>query len=103
MYLKDRRPLLLNSNPQLTFKDEEGAGRGTQVGRAARMLHASMTFMRTLESGMLEPDVFHTAPHRSQTAAFREVVRLLPRSISFYGAAACVPAVRSHPPSPHAP
>jgi len=89
LYLRDRRPLLLNHNPQLTFKDEEGAGRGTQPGRAARLLHAAMTFMRTLESGNLTPDVFHTNPRRSKTAFFEEAVRLLPQGIAFYGAAAC--------------
>ena len=92
LYLKDQRPLLLNHNPQLTFKDEEGAGRsgpGAQTGRAARLLHAAATFMRTLESQSLEPDVFHTKPERSKTRAFEEVVRLLPRGVSFYGAAVC--------------
>ena len=89
LYLKDRRPLLLNSNPQLTFKDEEEAGRATQVGRAARLVHAATTFHRTLERGLLEPDIFHTAPHRSQTTLFAEVVRMLPERVAFYGAAAC--------------
>ena len=92
MYLKDRRPLLLNQNPQLTFKDEEGPGRsgaGTQVSRASRLVHGACTFARTLSSGNLEPDVFHTEPKKSKTKLFEEVVRLLPRGISFYGAAAC--------------
>ena len=95
MYLSDRAPLLLNYNPQLTFRDEDASGPGglglgpqTQVDRAARLIHASMTFMRTLESGNLEPDVFHTNPARSKTAAWPEVMRLLPRGVSFYGAAA---------------
>jgi hypothetical protein len=34
----------------LTFKDEEDPARATQAGRAARMCHAAMTFMRTLEA-----------------------------------------------------
>ena len=65
---------------ELTFKDEEGAGRGTQPGRAARLLHTAMSFMRTLESGELKPDVFHTNPRRSKTAFFEEAVRLLPQA-----------------------
>ena len=89
LYLKDTQSLLLNYNPQLTFKDEEVPERATQVGRAARLVHAATTFQRTLERGLLEPDVFHTAPNRSQTSLFNEVVRLLPQSVSFYGAAAC--------------
>ena len=89
MYLADRRPLLLNSNPQLTFKDEEDPTRATQAGRAARMCHAAMTFMRTLEAQVLEPDIFHMSPQRSKTALFQEAVRLLPSGVAFYGAAAC--------------
>ena len=92
MYLSDRRPVLLNHNPALIFKDEEGAGRtgeGSQVGRAARLIHAALTFDRTISTGHLEPDIFHTQPKKSKTSTFNEVVRLLPRSISFYGAAIC--------------
>ena len=64
MYLKDRRPLLLNQNPQLTFKDEEGTrgGPGTQLARAARLVHGAATFQRTLETNQLIPDIFHTQP-----------------------------------------
>lgn len=87
MYLIDRAPLLLNYNPALCFHDDPGAA-GSQVGRAARLVHASMTFLRTLETGNLEPDIFHTEPKKSKTGAFEELVRLLPRSVSFYGAAA---------------
>ena len=92
MYLRDSRPLLLNHNPQLTFNDEDArsiAGDLVQSDRAARMVHGAMTFARTLEADLLEPDVFHTAPQRSKTRLFEEVVRLLPRGIAFYGAAAC--------------
>ena len=90
MYLCDRRPILLNSNPALIFADEEGTGRsgaGSQVGRAARLIHAAMTFDRTLTNGHLQPDIFHTAPKRSKTPMFDECVRLIPRNVSFYGAA----------------
>ena len=50
LYLRDRRPVLLNHNPALIFADEEGAGRsgpGSQVGRAARLIHAACTFERS--------------------------------------------------------
>ena len=55
-YLTDRAPLLLNYNPALCFHDDPGAA-GSQVGRAARLVHASMTFLRTLETSHLEPDI----------------------------------------------
>ncbi|KAL3913718.1 MAG: hypothetical protein SGPRY_007883 [Prymnesium sp.] len=99
LYLTDRRPLLLNYNPQLTFRDEEGEGRvggggspptspPSQPRRAARLAHAAMAFLRALESGQLEPDVFHTKPSRSMQAWWPELMRLLPPPIAFYGAAA---------------
>ena len=64
MYLRDRRPLLLSHNPQLTFKDEPSE-RATQVGRAARLIHASATFLRTLKAGVLAPTSSPT-PKRSE-------------------------------------
>ena len=76
MYLCDRAPLLLNYNPALCFNDDEGAA-GSQVGRAARLVHASMTFLRTLETGNLEPDIFHTEPTKSKTRSFEEVALTL--------------------------
>ena len=51
--------------------------------------NGAATFLRTLDGGQLEPDIFHTKPQYSKTRAFEEVVRLLPRRIAFYGAAAC--------------
>ena len=110
MYLRDRAPRLLNYNPQLTFEDE--AARPSQANRAARLCHAAGRFLLTLEAGealdpdaahterryftrrgprqagVLEPDVFHTKPKVSQTPLWREAVRLMPRSVAFYGAAA---------------
>ncbi|EOD32336.1 carnitine O-acyltransferase [Emiliania huxleyi CCMP1516] len=43
---------------------------------------------RGAAAGVLEPDVFHTKPKVSQTPLWREAVRLMPRSVAFYGAAA---------------
>ena len=87
--LRDRRPLLLNHNPQLTFKDEPSAERATQVERAARLVHASATFLRTLEAGVLAPDVFHTNPEAVEDAVVaRGDAAAAATRRSFYGAAA---------------
>lgn len=89
MYLEDRRPLPLNSNPHLAFADDEGPGRSGQAERAARLIDASVAFYRTLRDFELEPDVFHTRPKLTEGAAWWELlVSLLPTSMSFYGAAA---------------
>jgi len=86
MYLRDRSPLLLNFNPQLTFQDEPSAP--SQTNRAARLCHSAGLFLKTLEAGVLEPDIFHTVPSRSKHPLWPEVMRCLPRSVAFYGAAA---------------
>jgi carnitine O-palmitoyltransferase 2 len=86
MYLRDRSPLLLNFNPQLTFQDEKSPP--SQTNRAARLCRSAGLFLKTLEAGVLEPDIFHTVPSRSKHPLWPEVMRNLPRSVAFYGAAA---------------
>lgn len=78
LYLRDRRSLLLNYNPQLTFKDEPTPT--SQASRAARLAHAATTFLRTLEREVLEPDIFHTNPARSKQAWWPEVMRMVRRA-----------------------
>eukprot|EP00966_Prymnesium_polylepis_P271578 6274369-Prymnesium_polylepis.1 len=46
-----------------------------------------MTFLRTLEARVLEPDIFHTNPKRSKQEWWPKAMASLPRSVSFYGAA----------------
>ena len=87
LYLRDRAPLLLNHNPQLTWIPDPR--NPSQPQRAARLVHGAVTFLRTLESNALQPDVFHTDPARSKHPLWAEAMRLLPRSVAFYGAAAC--------------
>jgi len=87
LYLKDRASLLLGYNPQLTLRDEPPARGASQPARAARLVHSALTFLRTIEAGVLEPDVFHTNPRRSKHPLWPEVMRLLPRKVAFYGAA----------------
>lgn len=43
-------------------------------------------FRETLRDGHLEPEVYHMNPKKSDTDTFRNIVRLLPSSISWYGA-----------------
>lgn len=43
-------------------------------------------FRETLKAGLLEPEVYHLNPKKSDTETFRNVVRMLPSSVSWYGA-----------------
>lgn len=42
--------------------------------------------MKSIRAGILEPEVFHLNPKKSDTELFRTVTRLLPSSLSWYGA-----------------
>ncbi|KAH9508189.1 Carnitine O-palmitoyltransferase 2, mitochondrial [Bulinus truncatus] len=86
MYLKDRRPVVLTHNPFITFTDDPRKEYNAQLIRAANMVISSVRFMKTLRDELLEPEVFHLDPAKSNTDTFRNVTRLLPRSLSWYGA-----------------
>ncbi|KAL5014600.1 hypothetical protein ScPMuIL_008870 [Solemya velum] len=86
MYLADRRPVVLNHNPFMVFTDDPQPGYMTQLIRATNMVVSSMRFMKTLRANILEPEVYHLDPKTSDTLKFRKFVRLLPKSVSFYGA-----------------
>lgn len=88
MYLSDRQPIVINYNPQIKLKEDPVAAKNTQSQRAASLIASTVRVHRTLRDGKLEPDVFHTKPQRSKTRAFEHFCRLLPESVSFYGAAA---------------
>lgn len=43
-------------------------------------------FYKSLKNNVLEPEVFHLYPKKSDTDLFRNVTKFLPESISWYGA-----------------
>ncbi|KAF1332956.1 Carnitine o-palmitoyltransferase 2, partial [Globisporangium splendens] len=88
MYLNDRQPIVINYNPQVKLKEDPVAAKNTQNQRAASLIASTVRVHRTLRDLKLEPDVFHTKPQYSKTSAFNYYAKLLPESISFYGAAA---------------
>lgn len=88
-YLKDRRPIAINSNPQITFQSDPNPEKNTQLQvssaldppnfsaffllsqstcvsfickRASAMVTAAVRFLRTLEAGRMSPDVYHVRP-----------------------------------------
>lgn len=88
MYLTDRQPIVINYNPQIKLKEDPVAAKNSQSQRAASLIASTVRVHRTLRDRKLEPDVFHTKPQYSKTAAFNYYAKLLPESVSFYGAAA---------------
>ncbi|XP_067001978.1 carnitine O-palmitoyltransferase 2, mitochondrial isoform X2 [Anabrus simplex] len=86
MYLRDRVPLPINYNPLIVIMNNPEPEYNDQVIRASNMLISSLRFMKSLRAEILEPEVFHLNPKKSDTDTFRTVTRLLPSSISWYGA-----------------
>lgn len=46
-----------------------------QCERAVNFIHAAVLFRNALEDGLLEPDIFHLNPQKSDTELFRNIVR----------------------------
>ncbi|GFY40144.1 carnitine O-palmitoyltransferase 2, mitochondrial [Trichonephila inaurata madagascariensis] len=86
MYLKSRVPLVLNFNPFLAFKDDPQPKYNTQLLRSSNMIISSLRFFKSLKANILEPEVFHLNPEKSDTAFFRKTMRLIPRRFAWYGA-----------------
>ena len=85
MYLKSRLPLILNFNFFLAFTDDQ-----KQLKPAARLTNyiiSSVRFMNSLRSNTLDPEVYHLNPKKTDTDQFRNYLRFVPKSVSFYGAA----------------
>lgn len=86
MYLKSRVPLVLNFNPFLAFKDDPQPKYNTQLLRSTNMIISSLRFFKSLQANILEPEVFHLNPEKSDTTFFRKTMRLIPRQFAWYGA-----------------
>ena len=84
MYLKSRLPLILNFNFFLVFTDDQ-----LKLKPAARVTNyiiSSVRFMNSLRANSLDPEVYHLNPKKSNTDRFRQYLKYVPKSISFYGA-----------------
>ncbi|XP_070558107.1 carnitine O-palmitoyltransferase 2, mitochondrial-like [Ptychodera flava] len=86
MYLEARVPVVLNHNPFITFNMDPRPEYNDQVIRSTNFIVSAMRFMKTIRAGILEPEVFHLNPSKSDTQSFRNVVRWVPSSLSWYAA-----------------
>ncbi|CAF96633.1 unnamed protein product, partial [Tetraodon nigroviridis] len=86
MYLSAREPVVLNFNPFMAFTPDPKAEYNEQLVRATNLLCSAARFMKTLRAGLLEPEVFHLNPAKSDTARFKRLIRWVPSSLSWYGA-----------------
>ncbi|XP_045529259.1 carnitine O-palmitoyltransferase 2, mitochondrial isoform X1 [Pieris brassicae] len=86
LYLRDRVPLPINYNPLLVFQNDSRPAYNDQLVRATNFLVTASRFMLSLRESILEPEVFHMQPKKSDTQLFRTVTGLLPSTLSWYGA-----------------
>lgn len=86
MYLSARDSVVLNFNPFMSFNPDPKMEYNDQLVRATNMVCSAVRFMKTLRAGILEPEVFHLNPAKSDTDSFKKFIRWVPSSLSWYGA-----------------
>ncbi|XP_026201794.1 carnitine O-palmitoyltransferase 2, mitochondrial [Anabas testudineus] len=86
MYLSARESVVLNFNPFMSFNPDPNTEYNDQLIRATNMVCSAVRFMKTLRAGLLEPEVFHLNPAKSDTDGFKKFIRWIPSSLSWYGA-----------------
>ncbi|XP_044528893.1 carnitine O-palmitoyltransferase 2, mitochondrial isoform X1 [Gracilinanus agilis] len=86
MYLSARDSVVLNFNPFMSFNPDPKPDYNDQLTRATNLTVSAVRFMKTLRAGLLEPEVFHLNPAKSDTDAFKRLIRLVPSSLAWYGA-----------------
>ncbi|XP_044765642.1 carnitine O-palmitoyltransferase 2, mitochondrial [Coccinella septempunctata] len=86
MYLRDRQPLPLNYNPILVLHNDPNKDMNDQLVKTTNLVISSLRFYKSLEANILEPEVFHLYPKKSDTARFRNICSKLPEAFSWYGA-----------------
>lgn len=83
MYLRDRKALPINTNPILVLNNEERSEYNDQAIRATNLIMSSLKFYKTLKLNLLEPEVFHLNPKKSDTDMFRFICSTLPPSLAY--------------------
>ncbi|OQV21713.1 Carnitine O-palmitoyltransferase 2, mitochondrial [Hypsibius exemplaris] len=86
MYLRSRLPLVLNYNPFIAMNDDPNKQKMDQAIRAADLTVSALRFRNSLNANLLEPDVYHMNPKKTDNETFRKVVSFLPEVVSWYGA-----------------
>ncbi|XP_065216088.1 carnitine O-palmitoyltransferase 2, mitochondrial-like [Planococcus citri] len=86
MYLCDRTPLPINYNPALIFVNQGSSFYDKQLIKTSNLIISSLRFYKSLKDNILEPEVFHLNPKKSDTLMFRRITSMLPSAISWYGA-----------------
>ncbi|XP_044530739.1 LOW QUALITY PROTEIN: carnitine O-palmitoyltransferase 2, mitochondrial-like [Gracilinanus agilis] len=80
-YLSRRKPPAFNMNVGLAFKHDPKTEFNDQLTRATNMTISIIRFMRAFRNGLLEPEVLHLYPDKTDTKLFKECIRWIPKAI----------------------
>ncbi|XP_053148652.1 spermatogenesis-associated protein 9 isoform X2 [Hemicordylus capensis] len=86
MYLSAREPIVLNYNPFIALNPDPKPGYNSQIVRATNLVVSALKFLNSLKNDYLRPDIYYVNPKWSQSKMFKNFIRLLPPSVSWYGA-----------------
>ena len=84
LYLRERVALPINYNPMIVFQNDVRPEYNDQLIRSTNILITAVRFMLSLREQILEPEVYHLNPKKSDTPLFRNFTRMLPEAISWY-------------------
>jgi len=82
MYLRYRDSIVLNHNPFILTTDDPHTD--DQLTRASKLIYNALRFKKSLDAGVLKPDVFHIDPKKSDTKLFQRLTSLTPQAYSWY-------------------
>ncbi|KAK0406350.1 hypothetical protein QR680_018521 [Steinernema hermaphroditum] len=88
MYLRSRVPVPVNFNPFMMYAVDQDPRYNDQAIRATNFIISFARFKRSLDANILNPEVYHVNPKKSDTALFRTVCKTLPSRLSWFGAVA---------------
>lgn len=83
LYLRDRVALPINYNPLIVVQNDVRPEYNNQLVRSTNFLISAVRFMLSLRNQILEPEVFHLNPKKSNTQLFRSVTGMLPEAVSW--------------------
>ncbi|XP_022107814.1 carnitine O-palmitoyltransferase 2, mitochondrial-like isoform X2 [Acanthaster planci] len=84
MYLKDRQSIVLNYNPFITYNNDPRPENMDQLIRATNMVISAARLMKTMRANVLEPELFHLNPKKTDTDSFKRMASRMPESIASY-------------------
>ncbi|XP_066472548.1 carnitine O-palmitoyltransferase 2, mitochondrial-like [Tiliqua scincoides] len=86
MYLSARESIVLNYNPFIALNPDPKPGYNNQILRATNLIVSALKFLNSLKNDFLRPDIYYVNTRWSQSIMFKNFIRILPPSLSWYGA-----------------